>query len=254
MLVMSDNVVGIPTVTAAQMARIDRIMMDDLAVDPLQLMEAAGLAVTEAIRQQLGGDVGGKRVLLLAGSGGNGGDALVAARHLQSCGAHPHVLLSKPEAELPPVTAHQANLARNFQVPVREAVAGTHNIESGRYDLIVDGLLGFSAKGDPRGLIAELIQRANAHSAPILAIDLPSGLDATSGAPGDPCIQAASTITLALPKQGFMRSEARKCCGDITVADIGVPATVVARVGVSVPFTLFAKHSSLRWRPEHEQR
>lgn len=73
---------AMPTATADQMTRVDRIMMDELGVDVLQLMEAAGLAVAEAIRRRLAGDVGRKRVVLLAGSGGNGGDALVSARHL----------------------------------------------------------------------------------------------------------------------------------------------------------------------------
>ena len=243
---MNDEPVNIPPVTAEQMAQIDRTMMDELGVDVLQLMEAAGLAVTEAIRRQLGGDVAGKRVLLLAGSGGNGGDALVAARYLHARGAQPTIVLSKKSAELPDVTSHQYRLARAFGVPICESTDGMLMVAE-EYDMIVDGLLGFSGRGDPHGTIAELIGLANGHPAPTLAIDVPSGLDATSGIPGTPCVRAVATITLALPKTGFLASEAREFCGEITVADIGVPAPVVASVGISVSPALFSRRSSIRW-------
>jgi len=238
----------IPTVTAAQMARIDRIMIDELGVDVPQLMEAAGLAVTDAIRRALGGDVAGKRVLLLAGSGGNGGDALIAARHLKARGGEPRVILSKHADDLPPVTARQYRLADAFGVPIDVAPDRLVSLDD-RYDLIVDGLLGFNGKGDPRGVVADLIRIANSNPAPVLAIDLPSGLDATSGIPGDPCILADATITLALPKQGFTNPDARAHCGEIAVADIGVPASVIAQVGVDVSPGLFSEHSLVAWSP-----
>lgn len=238
---------SIPTVTAEQMARVDRIMIDDLGVDILQLMEAAGLAVIEAIRRQLDGDVANKHILLLAGSGGNGGDALVAARYLKARGAQPDVILSRPAAELPEVTAHQHRLAQAFGVSIREMPEGDDSFANRTYDLIVDGLLGFSGRGDPRGTIAELIRFANSNPSPILAIDVPSGLDATSGVPGDPSIRAAATITLALPKSGFLNPEAPAFSGEITVADIGVPASVLTAVGVTVSPTLFSQQSSLQW-------
>ena len=238
---------SIPTVTAEQMARVDRMMIDDLGVDVLQLMEAAGLAVTEAIRRQLGGDVANKRVLLLAGSGGNGGDALVAARYLKARGAQPDVILSRPAAELPEVTAHQHRLAQAFGVSIRDMPEGDDPFANCAYDLIVDGLLGFSSRGNPRGTIAELIRFANINPAPVLAIDVPSGLDATSGVPGSPSIEAAATITLALPKCGLLNLKALAFSGEITVADIGVPASVLAAVGVTVSPTLFSQQSSLQW-------
>ncbi len=125
---------SLPTATAEQMAQVDRIMMDELGVDVLQLMEAAGLAVTEAIRRQVGGDVGGKRILLLAGTGGNGGDALVAARHLLARGASTTVVLAKPPEELPSVTAHQQRIAAAVGVPI-----APHSALTSDYDLIVDG-------------------------------------------------------------------------------------------------------------------
>lgn len=234
----------IPTATAEQMANVDRIMMDELGVDVLQLMEAAGLAVTEAIHRRLGGDVAGKRVLLLAGTGGNGGDALVAARHLLAQGAEPTVVLSKPASELPGVPGHQHRIAAAVGVPVRDDA-----VFRGDYDLIVDGLLGFSGRGNPRGTVAELIRQANAHPAPVLAVDLPSGLDATTGERGVPCIEAAATIALVLPKRGFTAETGRAVCGEVMVGDIGVPAWVLERAGIEAPQGLFARETVLTWAP-----
>lgn len=237
---------SIPTATAAQMAEVDRIMMHDLGVDMLQLMEVAGLAVAEAARRMLGGDVAGSRVLLLAGSGGNGGDALVAARHLVAWGATPVAVLSKRALSLPDVTAKQYRLAMALGVPIREPgdePPGSNDT----YDLIVDGLLGFSGRGNPRGVIAELIHLANDHPAPVLAIDIPSGLDATTGVVGDPCIHADATVTLVLPKQGFLSPDAREVSGEVTVATIGVPAGVLERVGITVSPSLFSESQAIRW-------
>ncbi len=236
----------IPTATAEQMAQVDRIMMDELGVDVLQLMEAAGIAVAEATRRRLGGDVAGKRVLLLAGSGGNGGDALVAARHLLAWGAEPRVVLSKAPTDLPETTARQERAARAVGVHITAMPDGAAACEED-YDMIVDGLLGFSGAGDPRGTVAEMIRLANARPTPILAIDLPSGLDATAGTVGEPCVNASATIALVLPKAGFTTPAARARCGEIEVATIGVPSAVLARVGIEVPSDLFARQGWLPW-------
>jgi hydroxyethylthiazole kinase-like uncharacterized protein yjeF len=113
----------------------------------------------------------------------------------------------------------------------------------------VDGLLGFSGHGNPRGTTAELIRQANDHPAPVLAIDLPSGLDATTGAVGSPCIRAVATIALVLPKQGFLAKTAQAVCGKVAIAGIGVPTSVLARVGIAVPPGLFSRDPWLRWTP-----
>ncbi len=234
----------VPSATAAQMSRVDEIMMDELGVDILQLMEAAGLAVAEAARRLLGGDVAGKRVLLLAGSGGNGGDGLVAARHLLCWGATPRVVLSKPIDTLGRAAERQARAAHAVGVPLR-AFADTVPDDFAGHDLIVDGMLGFSGHGDPSGAIGEMIRIANDLPTPVLAIDLPSGLDADTGTVGDPAIQADLTLALVLPKRGFLAESGRRHCGAIEVASIGVPPAVLMRAGIETPPDLFARQSWL---------
>jgi len=229
------------------MSRVDRIMVDDFGVTVLQLMEVAGQAVAAWARERfLGGDARGKMVLVLAGSGGNGGDGMVAARFLHSWGGQPAVWLSHDAGTLhgQGAAAHQLRSLRALGIPIHPP----HQEASGALpgaDLIVDALLGFGLSGPPVGPAARLITAANAHLAPVLAVDLPSGLDARTGHPYDPCIRADATLTLALPKTGLLAPAARPVTGDLAVADIGIPPEVYARIGVHVE-PLFGQQSIVR--------
>ncbi|MGH2618675.1 MAG: NAD(P)H-hydrate epimerase, partial [Thermomicrobiales bacterium] len=196
----------------------------------------------------LGGDARGKRVLVLAGSGGNGGDGMVAARLLHAWGAQPTVWLSHAAASLRGATAHQLRSLMALGLPLRlpPEPDGDDTVALPPVDLLVDALLGFGLRGPPSGASARFIAAANASPAPILAVDLPSGLDGDTGAPYDPCIRAAATLTLALPKTGLLAPAARPFIGELAVADIGIPPEVYARVGVAVG-PLFAKESIVPW-------
>jgi NAD(P)H-hydrate epimerase len=235
---------SIPSLPAVAMARLDRLLVDDFGFDVLQLMELAGYAVAAEARRRLpGGDVRDRRVIVLAGSGGNGGDGLVAARLLRSWGARVDVILSHEPDRLRGAAAHQwrilANLGQSPAGPPADAPLALPPA-----DLLIDALLGFGLAGPPTGASAALIRAANAHGAPILAVDLPSGLDATTGIPNDPCIRAAVTLTLALPKTGLLRPPAAPVVGDLVLADIGVPRVAYRRLGHDIP-PLFAESSRL---------
>lgn len=236
---------SVPAIPGEAMARIDRTMMDELGVDTLQLMELAGYGVADAIRQHAGIDLTSEpRILALAGTGGNGGDAMVAARLLHAWGAKASVILARPRSAFSGIAAHQLGILDRMGIPVDEP-EGIQSLPGA--DLVIDGLLGFSLKGDPRGDLARLIELANGHAAPIVAIDLPSGLEATSGRIGDPCIRAAMTVTLALPKTGLMMAP-EDLTGPVWVADIGVPPAVYEDVGAQVPGDLFAQASLVQVR------
>lgn len=224
-------------ITAEQMADLDRIMLDELGIAPLQLMELAGHAIATFARDRmLDGDASGKRIIALAGNGGNGGDALVAARLLTAWGAIVTIMTTRPVAEHAGLAAHQLDIARRWGIPVQ--VSDDTVLDPA--DLILDGLLGFSLRGDPQDTSASLIEAANRSEAPILAIDMPSGLNATSGAVGSPCIRATSTLTLAMAKTGLLTPNARHVAGDLWVADIGVPSVAFGRVGLSFAYAPFA--------------
>ena len=239
--------VPIPALTPDQMSQVDRIMVDDLGVSVLQLMELAGQAVAAWTRERLlGGDARDKRVLVLAGSGGNGGDGMVAARLLHAWGARPAVWLSHDAlaGSMKGAAAHQIRSLVAMALPVHPPPRPNQEvpIDLPDADVIIDALLGFGLSGPPSGAAASLIVAANAHPAPVLAVDLPSGLDATSGVPYDPCIRAEATLTLALPKTGLLTPTARPVTGELAVADIGIPPEVYARLGVRVG-SLFGERS-----------
>lgn len=157
-----------------------------------------------------------------AGNGGTGG-GLVAARQLE--------IVGKPGIR----RDH-----RDDQPPIPDA------------DLIIDALAGCSLRGAPRGTTARVIRLANESSAPILSLDVPSGLDAATGAREDPTVRADATVTLALPKSG-LRSPADHV-GELYLADIGVPPSLYAQPRLGLPVgPLFARQAILRLRPPRDR-
>lgn len=212
--------------TGEEMAKLDRIAIDEFGLDVLILMENAGTAVARLVRVMLGGSVAQRSVCCLVGKGNNGGDGLVAARHLCNWGARTTVIQAGEKNELRDVPARQFATVERMGIGI-----GGSDSDFGKPDLIVDALLGYSSKGSPRGPVRDLVLRANESKSAIVAVDLPSGLDATSGEPNDPCIRAGATITFGLPKTGFLNPSARSLIGELYLADISLPAELYARFG-----------------------
>jgi NAD(P)H-hydrate epimerase len=217
----------IPEITTPEMVEVDRAMVEDYGIDLARMMENAGRALALLARVRfLDGDVTGHRVVVLAGSGGNGGGGMVCARRLAAWGADVEVHLSKPADEIEGVPGEQLAILDRMAVPVYEP-GETPDLTGA--DLVVDALLGYSLRGAPRGTALALIDAANLALAPVLALDVPSGLDATTGdAPGVAVI-ADVTMTLALPKIGLSDPAAEPYVGELYLADIGVPPALYAR-------------------------
>lgn len=221
--------VSVPSLSAAEMAAVDRRMIDEIGVSDAMLMETAGRAVAEVARRMLpGGDAVGRQIVIACGSGNNGGDGLVAARHLTAWGADVAVWLTRPTDQLKGLPAQQAGILDRLGVPA-QAIGGTTPVIVA--DLVIDALLGFSTDRPPAGAAAALIEAINASRAPVLAVDNPSGLNVTTGEVYDPCVRAAATVTLALPKIGLLAPAARDVTGTLLLADIGVPPGVTAAAG-----------------------
>ena len=151
------------------------------------------------------------------------------------------VVLSRPDKEFAPVPGHQLAILRKMGVPCVSDV-------SSKPDLVIDGLIGYSLRGAPRGATADLIRWANAQGSPVLSLDVPSGVDAGSGEVFDPAIRAAATLTLALPKTGLRSPDAEGCVGELYLADIGVPPSLYASpsLGLEVSSRLFATGDIVR--------
>jgi NAD(P)H-hydrate epimerase len=216
----------LPYLTTAQMIEVDRAMIEDYGIELIQMMENAGRCLAHVARARfLDGDPRGKSVVVLAGTGGNGGGALVAARRLYNYGAAVRVQVTKPDADFAPVPAHQLDIARRMGLPVRVVGDG---VPGEAPDLVIDGVIGYSLRGAPRRAAADLIRWANAGRAPVLALDVPSGVAGSDGTVYDPAIRAAATLTLALPKTGLRPPGARAQVGELYLADISVPPDLYA--------------------------
>jgi hydroxyethylthiazole kinase-like uncharacterized protein yjeF len=225
--------------TAEEMANADREAIEEYGIDVIALMENAGVAAAQVARRMLGGDVKGGSICCLIGRGNNGGDGLVAARHLSNWGADVRVVLAGERSDLRDVPAKQMAIVDKMGVKVMDAGAGL-----GDASLLVDALLGYGSRGSPREPMAGVIRIANESKVPILAVDIPSGLDATTGIPGDPTIVADATVTFGLPKTGFLNPEARRNVGELYLADISMPRRIYGAFSVSRE--LFAKETLLQ--------
>lgn len=230
---------SIPALTTAQMAEVDRLMIEEYGILLIQMMENAGRNLAELARRMLDGKLAGRKIVALCGAGNNGGGGMVAARHLHNWGADVQVKLIADPDKLTNVPARQWRILQTMGIVVE------YTLDLARADLILDAIIGYGLTGNPRGEAAEWIKRANRSGRPILALDAPSGLDTTSGLAGQPCIGATATLTLALPKSGLIAPQAQPFVGDLYLADIGVPPELYRRIGLEVG-TLFAEDKIIR--------
>ena len=235
----------IPYLTTEQMVEVDRAMMEDFKIDLIQMMENAGRNLAHLARIRfLNGDPRAKRVVVLAGTGGNGGGALVCARHLYNYGARVEVLVTREPSGFTGVPAHQLEILHYMKVPISQANSPQ---DVAAPDLIIDGIIGYSLRGCPRGTASELIRWANEQAAPTLSLDVPSGVDTTSGIVFNPAIRATATMTLALPKYGFRAPGTDVYVGELYLADIGVPPALYARPPLALEVdNLFAESDIIR--------
>ncbi len=217
-------------VTADQMREIDRIAIEETGPNLFQMMENAGRSLAELVLERLGSRWPAARIVVLAGSGGNGGGGICAARHLANRGADVWLVLAEP-SRLDPVTAWQYTVFRSTDGQEQTSLdPGVQPV-----DLVVDALIGYSLRGAPRGAALDLIRWTNDSHALVVALDVPSGLDATTGAAGGEVVRADVTLTLALPKTGLGALPV----GELELADLGIPAVTFLRAGLNYvsPFT-----------------
>jgi ADP-dependent NAD(P)H-hydrate dehydratase / NAD(P)H-hydrate epimerase len=233
-----------PLPDAETMRRVDRWAIDEQGVDSLELMERAGAAVAAAV-ERLTPD---GPVAVCCGKGNNGGDGLVVARLLRQAGREVAVICSSPPGEL------QGDALENLkrlpgEAPVRldgspwegeTSAAGEASAPLRRCVAIVDALLGTGSHGEPHGEIATAIGALGEATAPILSVDVPSGVDASTGVVAGVAVRAAATVTFHAAKPGLWIRPGKEHAGQVEVADIGVPrgAPMPAAIGLIEPAVL----------------
>jgi NAD(P)H-hydrate epimerase len=227
---------GIPyptgnALSVQQIRELDILAIEHVGIPGVVLMENAGRGCAQFIYATLIAPEA-SHVLILCGPGNNGGDGFVIARHLRNAGVSVDVAL----AAAPEKSAGDAgiNLAilRRMGLPLLHAFEddGLEAVRqaASRADVIVDALLGTGSSGAPRKAMAKMIEYANtAPRARRIAIDIPSGLDAETGAVHEPCFRAAATITMLAPKLGFSTPAGREVLGRVIAVDIGTPRNLI---------------------------
>lgn len=217
---MSSDEIGseVPFITTDQMREVDRVMVDGYGIQLVQMMENAGRNLARLAWSRFLGDSPNRSVLVLVGTGGNGGGGLVCARHLANRGARVVVATAAPLEKFTGVPKTQLDIIQRMAIPVTPEPEDLPDA-----DLIIDALIGYSLHGAPTGATARLIRAANHHGAPVLSLDVPSGVDASTGEVRNPAVRAVATMTLALPKTGLRQPDATPYVGELYLADISVP-------------------------------
>ena len=203
------------------MRELDRIAIEETGPSLLQMMENAGRNLALLAMELMGPHWQSAKVLTLAGSGGNGGGGVCAARHLSNHGVAVDLCLAAPESLSDAVLEQRKifGFSKGKEVTPGE-------LSSVKPDLIIDALIGYGLEASPRDAAEELIQWANRTQIPVLSLDVPSGINATSGnAPGE-FIRPRWTMTLALPKSGLRAQNT----GQVFLADIGIPLAAIHRL------------------------
>ncbi|MFQ6677826.1 MAG: NAD(P)H-hydrate epimerase [Fidelibacterota bacterium] len=226
----------LPAITVDQMREVDRLMVEDFYISLPQMMEHAGRNLAEFVLEWLKKRNEKKhfKIIIACGTGNNGGGGMVAARFLANRGHEVAVILAGNAKKLKPVPANhwktlQAMNIRTIEANSRDSIQ-TYN-ES---DLIIDAMVGYSLQGELKGIPAQIAKEIIQSGKEVVSLDVPSGLDATTGKSSPDCIKAVATMTLALPKTGFKADNAKDFTGDIYVADIGVPPVLYTHLDLSV--------------------
>jgi NAD(P)H-hydrate epimerase len=199
----------VPAVTAAEMRDVDQVAVDEYGLELLQMMENAGRNLAYHVRNMATGSV-----TVLAGSGGNGGGGLCCARHLANRDVAGSVILDREPDELKSGARTQFATLAAMDVPIDVGEAALSRRDT---DILVDALVGYGLDGSLRGTTAELAHSANSKDAPVVALDVPSGVNATTGEEDGIAITAERVLTLALPKTGLTSVSAELYLGDIAI-------------------------------------
>lgn len=221
---------ALPTLTSRQVAEVDRLAEVRFGISVDWLMEAAGWQVARFCSGP---------TAVVCGIGNNAGDGLAAARHLHRWG------------RLSSVSCVDAGRLRGSAARERDALGKlgidiSDELRLGDAQFVLDALFGTGLSRAPEGKFAAWIGAVNGSGLRVIAVDVPSGLDADTGLAYAPTVRAHTTVTLGLAKPGLLNGDGPGVAGEVWVADIGVPFEAYAAIGIEVPQHLFAEHDRVR--------
>lgn len=227
---------GVPTVTAEESVHVDELAVEHgLALNGM--VNRAGYLASKIVLEELFADLVKKDpkeagVTVLAGTGHKGAAALVAGRHLADAGLTVNVVLARKAKEY---QGDSKDALSKLERVAKKVYAGYNERAFDQADLILDGLIGAGLEGTPKASVSLLIKGANFSMKPVVALDIPSGLDATTGVQSPVTVKAAATLVVGLPKRGMIGKSNTALCGRIFLLDIGVPPQIwQENIGVDV--------------------
>ena len=220
----------IPTLTSAQVAEVDRLAASSFRLPIEWLMEAAGWQVARHCRG---------KTAVLCGKGSNGGDGLAAARHLHRWGRL-HSVSALDRGALRGAAQQMAAALEAAGVEIGDQPELEGSV------LVLDAIFGTGLNRPPEGTAAAWIEAVNASGRQVVAVDLPSGLEADNGRALSPTVRADLTITLGLPKAGLLAGDGPALAGEVWLVDIGIPPEAYAMVGATMPAHLFSIHDRVQ--------
>jgi len=235
-----------------EMAKIDKAAIEEYGIPGIVLMENAALSVVEEIKNSLG-SISDKKVIVFAGKGNNGGDAFAVARHLHNRGAFVNVYIVGSADAIKGDARINLDIVRKIGLkPIElkgEQINSDFNYMSNMMlyineaDMIVDGILGTGLKGEVTGLVSDVIKIINESGKFVLSIDIPSGLNGSTGEIMGVCVKADKTVTFGLPKVGLLLYPGCEYAGKVVVADIGIPHDIVHDMNIKnniIDFNIFS--------------
>ena len=208
---------------------VDQAAIQEYGIPGMVLMENAARGLTTAALEMIRNQIH-PRVLVICGDGNNGGDGYAVARHLHN---HQVSVTIASQGEPHPSSDAAVNLkiCRNMKLCFIDLQSVDEWNRANRPCLIIDAIFGTGLDRHVTGIWAEIINWMNSAKVPVLAADLPSGMDCDTGEPLGCCVRATRTVTFVGIKQGFLGLDAQKLLGDVTVADIGAPRELLERFG-----------------------
>jgi NAD(P)H-hydrate epimerase len=222
---MSDSITRL---TRRQVREVDRRAIEEYHVPGIVLMENAARGAADVAWEMLDRRPGS--VTIVCGGGNNGGDGLAVARHLHNRGADVHILLAIDPDKYSGDALINWQIVQAMGLEVESARAAGELLSPYACSLIIDALFGTGLSQPPRPDAKSVIEQMNRADVPVLAIDLPSGLDCDSGEPLELAVRATRTVTFVAEKAGFANVDSREYTGKVTVADIGCPKELIDEV------------------------
>ncbi|HKO57401.1 MAG TPA: NAD(P)H-hydrate dehydratase [Thermoanaerobaculia bacterium] len=222
--------------SAEEMRNIDRRATERFGIPSIVLMENAALAVVDAIAEHYPSI---DRAAIFCGTGANGGDGLAIARHLENRGVVPVVLIAGDRAKFQGDARTNFDICERLGIPMYDVHEDVESalVHAADADVIIDAIFGTGLDRAPAGMYADVIRAVAELRLPVVAVDLPSGLNASSPEPFEPCIQAEVTVTFAAPKLCHVFDPAAMYCGEVIVADISIPEAAIEDENVRLAVT-----------------